>query len=663
MSAQAGVFYFDLRPVDPAVIVSLGRSIDAYGPDRSGQYIAPGVAMVHRALDITPEDCCEHQPFISPRGNVMTWDGRLDNREDLLFQLWHDLDHSRSDVALAMAAYERWGTEGFAKLIGDWSLVLFQPHTNSVVMASDYMGVRPLHYCVRPDSVTWSTALRSLVDLHSLHDDLEERFVVGFLSLTTPPCVTPYKGVHAVRTAHSLTVDRSGSVTVAPFWRFTSNDIRYKDERDYEVALRRSFVDAVRDRLRSTHPVWAQLSGGLDSSSIVCAADALISERAAIAPELSTVSYITDGSPETDERRFIACVDQPRGRTSHYLQFDESIDVVDSDNWSITPTHPSGSALQTYDLIRRSGGRLLLTGSGGDSIMGNCLDYHYDVARLIQCARPGAAVRQARRRALAAQRTIIDVMYEAVLELRPSYMLTRRVLSKLMVYAGGAPPASDAHVADLFLLKPRFASWWRDEWIRRIASSLTFPNLAYRRPASELMRMSDGRNAQAPSELPMAVVSHPYLDRRLVEFMLSIPISVVVPPGQPRGLMRRAFAPFVPHRIISRISKGYASPFLVRNFRNTVSEWLGRGDTLRVANLECIDRDRLTRYLESLRDGTTQQVQLFSRLFALEQWLEFRQSHLLTSAQLSHTGKEVTQHGIPETVIGIARPGVRGHSG
>jgi asparagine synthetase B (glutamine-hydrolysing) len=105
MSAQAGIFYFDRRPVDPKVVAMMGSSLDDYGPDRAGEYIEPGFAMVHRALHITPEDALEQQPFISRRGKVMTWDGRLDNREEIVAQLWRDLDDDTTDVAIALGAW------------------------------------------------------------------------------------------------------------------------------------------------------------------------------------------------------------------------------------------------------------------------------------------------------------------------------------------------------------------------------------------------------------------------------------------------------------------------------------------------------------------------------------------------------------------------------
>src|SRR5258708_39201983 len=84
------------------------------------------------------------------RTEVLFWDGRLDNRGDLLLLLADSLRGETSNAALARAAYERWGTEGFVRLIGDWSVVIHDHVNRAIVLASDFAGVRPLYYCVQP---------------------------------------------------------------------------------------------------------------------------------------------------------------------------------------------------------------------------------------------------------------------------------------------------------------------------------------------------------------------------------------------------------------------------------------------------------------------------------------------------------------------------------
>src|SRR5262249_38764744 len=146
-------------PIAPETREQWSASIAKYGPDRHGDYVAPGLLMVHRALDVTPEDAQERQPYVSRRGNVMTWDGRIDNRDDLLLRLWRDLRDDTTDVAIAMAVYEKWGEPGLATIVGDWSLAIWDRRQQAIVLASDYMGVRPLFYAHSDTQVGWSTTL------------------------------------------------------------------------------------------------------------------------------------------------------------------------------------------------------------------------------------------------------------------------------------------------------------------------------------------------------------------------------------------------------------------------------------------------------------------------------------------------------------------------
>lgn len=640
MSAQAGIFYFDGRPVDPEIVSLMGRFLNDYGPDRAGEHVQPGLVMVHRALHVTPEDALEQQPFKSRRGTVMTWDGRLDNREDLLAQLWHDLDQDSTDVALALGVYEKWGAPGFRRLIGDWSLVVWDAERQALVLASDYMGVRPLHYLVQRDSVSWSTTLECLVHVHKLYDELEPHYLVGFLSNARPAGVTPYKGVFAVETAQSITVSRAGSIAKSRFWHLGAPEIRHRTDEDYEAHLRTLFFAAVQNRLRSRAPVWAELSGGHDSSAVVCAADLLIKQGLAVAPDLCTFSFITDGSPEADERRFVACVDQQRGRTTHLIQQDDSFEIVDPVRHWITPAQPVYGTLQSYKLVRSSGGRLLLTGHGGDAVMGNVVDYYYDVAALLRRGRVFEAVRLARERALAAKKTVWDRLYRATLNLSQKFAV-RQKLAELFKSAGGVPPATDQHIAETFLLKPEFAIFWRDAWTKLFASAFAFSDESQWDLAMGVVLMGERRHAQAPSDEPLGFTSHPHLDRSLVEFMLGIPISVLAPPGQPRGLMRRAFAPFMPPRIVARFSKGFALPFYLRNTREVLLRWIERPDDLRILQLDFLDPSRLLPYLEALRDSG-KHPDFFLQLLKLEQWLESR-DQCLSSVRLSGPVRDASQ--------------------
>src|SRR5882762_7817945 len=193
MSCMAGMWNFDGRPVDREFLGKLGDSIDQYGPDGGGEYLhnfagAPqaaywagdnaaakqgkqlsmevrgSFAMIYRAFHTNKESRLERQPYVSKRGNVMTWDGRLDNRDELTRALSYELstEHSRTligsktghtDVAIVMAAWEAWGTDCFKRFIGDFSLAVWNRQNKTLTLAKDFIGVRYLYYEVLPEGV------------------------------------------------------------------------------------------------------------------------------------------------------------------------------------------------------------------------------------------------------------------------------------------------------------------------------------------------------------------------------------------------------------------------------------------------------------------------------------------------------------------------------
>src|SRR5678815_191814 len=221
---------------------------------------------------------------VQPLSEVLHWDGRLDNRSDLLLRL--SLPRESSNQAVARATYDRWGTEGLVQLIGDWSLVLRDHRTTATVLASDFAGVRPLYYHVQDGRVRWSKRLQSLVEETGI-TDLDEQFMAGFLTLGGCANRTPYKGIYSVPPGHAVCVSSKGT-TIRRFWSMPTGDtIHYQNPHRYEEELRALFREAVAVRLQSESPVLAELSGGLDSSSVVCMAQHLIRSGAVNAPPVS----------------------------------------------------------------------------------------------------------------------------------------------------------------------------------------------------------------------------------------------------------------------------------------------------------------------------------------------------------------------------------------
>ena len=263
MSALGGIYNFDDAPVDRDMLVNLGRRFGSHGPDGGREIVSNSVGIVYRAFHTTRESRLEKQPFVSSEGHIIAWDGRLDNREELIALLRNDLDADQTDVAIVMAAYLKLGIDFLPLLIGDFALSLWDPNTRTLLLARDPVGPRPLYYHVNDERVIWSSELMPLLDFAGIPLEVNDEYVAGYITRGAEPSLTPYKNIHAVSPGH-VAIVRNGQLREQRFWGLDPNhEIRYKTDEEYEEHFYYLFKEAVRYRLRVDGPVWATLSGDL----------------------------------------------------------------------------------------------------------------------------------------------------------------------------------------------------------------------------------------------------------------------------------------------------------------------------------------------------------------------------------------------------------------
>src|SRR5579871_6585654 len=140
MSVQAGVFHFDGATANSDWLLQTSASLREYGPDGEYNHIDGALGMLYRPFHTTAESRCERQPIVLPSGTVVMWDGRLDNRGALIRSMGLPATSESSDAVIVAGAFERYGTECFRKLIGDWAVSIWSPDEHTVLLARDYIG-------------------------------------------------------------------------------------------------------------------------------------------------------------------------------------------------------------------------------------------------------------------------------------------------------------------------------------------------------------------------------------------------------------------------------------------------------------------------------------------------------------------------------------------
>ena len=320
MSVQFGECNFDGKTVNHRDLEEVRPALAPYAPDGEGYICKDNVGIVYRGFQTTTESRHETQPHVSTCGLILTWDGRLDNREELISQVASEVTRESTDVEIVAAAYQRWRTDAFARLIGDWAASIWDPAGRSLVLAKDFLGARQLYYAFQRQRVTWSTVLELLLARAGCQIKLQEEYVAGWLGSFPAPQLTPYAGIQSVPPSCFVRFTPGTHVTTK-YWDFNpALRLRYRHDSDYEEHFRHVFSQSVRRRLRAFGPVLAELSGGMDSSSIVCTADCCIGRGDIRDVEVDTVSYYDDSEPNWNERPYFTKVEQNRGRIGCHIK-------------------------------------------------------------------------------------------------------------------------------------------------------------------------------------------------------------------------------------------------------------------------------------------------------------------------------------------------------
>jgi asparagine synthase (glutamine-hydrolysing) len=611
MSVQFGKCNFDGKPVDPTDLDEVRPVLAPYGPDAEGYICKDNFASLYRAFHTTKESGRELKPHVMESGSILMWDGRLDNRKELNKELANKLSANSADSEIAAGAYRHWGTGCFAKLIGDWAISIWDPCDQTVILACDPVGIGRLYYSFSGQYATWSTIIDPLVLFANRTFALNEEYIAGILSFFPAAHATPYVGIDSVPPACFVTL-RHKLRTITKYWDFDPNKrIQYREDREYEEHFRETLTTAVGRRLRSHYPVLAELSGGLDSSSVVCIADAIIAHGAAETPRLDTLSYYNDSEPSWNERPYFTKVEEKRGRAGCHIDVGGQtwFDFQSESIFAATPV--SSIRLSTAaderlaELLRDQGNRVVLTGTGGDEVTGGVPTPIPELMDLLATGRVKDLAHQLRVWALNQRKPWFHLLIDAARGFLPPSLV-------------GIP----AHMKPAPWLHTAFV---RGNWIA-LTGYMSRVKLFGSLPAfQENMFALDMLRRQLPcsplAARPPREKRYPYLDRDLLEFMYAIPREQVVRPGQRRSLMRRALNGIVPDELINRKRKAFVVRSLWLALSAKYEELVQMSRNMILGSLGIIDPYVFSKMLESVRYNRELPTLQMIRTIGVELWL------------------------------------------
>ena len=557
MCGLAGIVSLAGAPVDQAALDRMGAVLAHRGPDDVGTYASGAIGLVFRRLSILDISASGHQPMLSDdRQYAIVFNGEIYNYLELRRELraigWQF--RSTGDTEVLLAAYRQWGTDCVKRFNGMWAFLIHDRRRNVLVGSRDRMGVKPLYRYRTNSHLYFASEIKAIRASGAYQgglrrDKVAALLLVGRADELPEEAATFHEGIEQVPPGSIFEVAADGALRESRFWSL-GEAAEPSPAADAE-AFAHLFEDAVHLRLRSDVPVGVAMSGGLDSTSIMCVMSSALADVADdLRPQpVRAFCYL---SPDFDESRYISATLQQTAAELHPVEIDplRLWEQLPAFLWHHDEPVHSMSALVGYEVYRTAaaaGVKVVLGGQGADETAAGYPNYFPSFWReLAACGAWGRMRREIADYARAhgqaegalLRATVVSTLVTALRQLSPYRRWSRaRALRRLRRHAWFTADVK----AQLQAPEPEPPSW-------RLRSALQWS--LERMPLPLYLRVED-RNSMAHS----VEARLPFMDYRLVEFLHRLPAASKLRGAQNKFVLREAMRGRIPEVVRSRVDK------------------------------------------------------------------------------------------------------------
>ena len=567
------------------------RTLGHRGPDDRGvESFFVGsrcLALGQTRLSIIDLSSGGHQPMLSEDGRfAIVFNGEIYNYLELRKEL-----SSRggrfatfSDTEVLLAAWSEWGRGCLPRLTGMCAFAVYDRLDTSLTLVRDAFGIKPLFYTQEDPSFFFASEVPALLELKAQKAQLNWQRAYDYLvhgDYDSGPD-TFFEGIYHLPPGHLLRVDLASGKVGAPerWWTPSIAERRDLTFQQATEAVRETFLQSVKLHLRSDVPLGAALSGGIDSSAVVCA----MRHVAPYAP-INTFSYIAAGS-ELNEERWVDMVNTSVAASVHKVVVSPQELARDLDDMIRTQGEPFGSTsiyaqYRVYQLAKANGVTVTLDGQGADEMLAGYIGYPGQRLRsLLEQGKVAEAWHFLDRWSQWPERSRFAGLKRAVSE------ITNGSLHEALRQFDGrrALPAwiNAGELADHGVVRrfPRLRPEV-DEAGRRVMAELALSLTSRGLPS--LLRHGDRNSMRFSVESRV-----PFLTLEMTSLLLSLPEEYLISPrGETKRVFRAAMRGIVPDEILDRRDKiGFATPERdwLFSIADTVRGWLTENPHLPLLN-------------------------------------------------------------------------------
>ena len=633
--------YWVRRGDATAWLDDLGASVETLkqrGPDDSGVWVRQGgrVALGHTRLSILDLSPLGHQPMRTPDGALtMVFNGEVYNFAQVRAEL-EALGHtfrSSGDSEVVLAAIGQWGIKAVDRFVGMFAIAIWNERERRLMLIRDRMGVKPLYFAWNGNELWFGSELKALRAFDAWKPELDRNAVGEFLQygyVSAPRSI--YRNVQKLMPGHWLEIGEVGEPVVRQYWSaLEAREPLKGSEEDLERELEAKLIDAFRLRTVSDVPVGVFLSGGIDSSAVA----AILQRYGGGDVRTFTIGF---HDPRFDEAVHARQVAAHLG-TRHTEQI---LTAADMDSvlpeWADLFDEPFGdsSGVPTYlvSKMARQHVKVALSADGGDELFNGYSHYGLVSDREQRLARCPRLARSAFSHSLSLLQApgVRSVANSMPLPARFRHAARRNVIERLEKLRVILPKLDRGLVYDLAMTS--WSPWEIGKLLGgptvsrgdiecasdSFAERMAYTDMRYFLPDDILVKVDRTTMASGLEG------REPFLDHRLVDFALRLPMNLRRGPLGPKHLLRRVLYKHIPRSLLERPKQGFGIP-LAEWLRNELSHLIPNYlDPKRIADAGIFEPGMVARAVANFREGGPGNdridVQKLWYLLAFELWRE-----------------------------------------
>src|SRR5205809_719303 len=568
MCGIVGIFHHSsVERVDPDRLLLMRDSMTHRGPDDSGIYVSPdlSVGLAHRRLSIIDLSSAARQPMSDDQRRVwITFNGEIYNFAELRRDLERDgiVFHSNSDTEVLIHLYKKYGKGMVQLLRGMFAFAIFDERDRTLFLVRDRIGVKPLYYFNRAGCFAFASEIKALLASGKISRNVNPEALYHYLSfLTTPAPQTLFEGIFKLDAGHLMSVNSAGELRIEQWWTpLSAKQIKLKED-DHVANIQALLRESIRYRMISDVPFGVFLSGGIDSSTNV-ALMAEMMDRAAV-----TFSICFQDEPQYNELTYARAVASKFKANHHEIEIglQDLLDFLPQLIYHQDEPLADPVCIPVYyvaKLAKEHGVTVCQVGEGSDELF---CGYPYWSMML--------SLERRRRLYSAAPRPLRHLAWKFARQLAKPFSgrleYLRRASYDEPVFWGGAEGFYET--AKSSLLHPDMKAKlngtssaavvgrYFKEFLETAGTTdplnwMTFLDLKLRLPELLLMRVDKMTMATSVE------ARVPFLDHKLVEYVLAIPQNDKVRGFKLKHLLKRAVAGILPQEIINRPKQGFGVP-------------------------------------------------------------------------------------------------------